>query len=130
MSPFPQDLHGECLPKDHVMSHRVYILPGTNQFRVSKTLEHSEYHATPAMFLSHGTGDSSSPSPRPYQDAVVALGLQRAICGYKDSIGFGSLNLGNQFVVLGMETGNKGNMAAGAGSQPPPRPSLLGNHFS
>lgn len=42
VSSFPQDLHGECLPKDHVMSHRVYILPGTNQFRISKTLEHSE----------------------------------------------------------------------------------------
>lgn len=47
VSPFLQDLHGQCLPKDHMMSHRVYVLPGTNQFRVSKTLERSECHAVP-----------------------------------------------------------------------------------
>lgn len=59
------------------------------------------------MSLCLGIGGSATPSPRPHQDTVVALGLQRVICGHKDGIGFGSLNLGHQFVVLGIETGSK-----------------------
>lgn len=47
VSPFPQDLHRECLPKDHVMSHRVYTLPKRGQFRVSETLECPGFHAIP-----------------------------------------------------------------------------------
>lgn len=66
VSSFPQDLHRECLSKDHVMPDYVYV-----------------------------------------QDTAVALGLQRVICGHKDGVGFGSLNLGHQFVVLGAETGSK-----------------------
>lgn len=44
VSPFPQDLHGQCLPEDHVMSHYVYALAGMSQFRVSKTLERHPHH--------------------------------------------------------------------------------------
>lgn len=131
VSPFPQDLHGQCLPEDHVMSHYVYALAGMSQFRVSKTLERPGYRTTPTTFCGHGIGGSSSPSPRPHQDTVVALGLQRVICGHKDGVGFGSLYLGYQFVVLGIERGNKVSMSAGAGS-PPASPltprSLLGNY--
>lgn len=106
VSSFPQDLHRECLPKDHVMPDYVYVLPGRSHFRVSKTLKGPEHHAI-IMPLHLGKGGSSCPSPRPHQDTAVALGLQRVICGHKDGVGFGSLNLGHQFVMLGIEAGSK-----------------------
>lgn len=59
------------------------------------------------MPLYLGKAGSSCPSPRPHQDTAVALGLQRVICGHKDGVGFGSLDLGHQFVVLRTETESK-----------------------
>lgn len=107
MSSFLQGLHRECLPKDHMMSDCVYVLPGRNHFRVSKTLKGLGCRVIPTMTLCLGMGGSSCPSPRSHQDTAVALGLQGVICGHKDGVGFGSLNLGHQFVVLGIETGSK-----------------------
>lgn len=60
VSPFPQGLHRECLPEDHVMSHCVYALPGRSQFRVSKTLECSGHHA----ISHHGKGRLIFPTPK------------------------------------------------------------------
>lgn len=89
------------------MPDYVYVLPERSHFRVSKTLKSPEHHATPTMPLYLGKAGSSCPSPRPHQDTAVALGLQRVICGHKDGVGFGSLDLGHQFVVLRTETGSK-----------------------
>lgn len=89
------------------MPNYVYVLPGRSHFRVSKTLKGPEHHAIPTMPLHLDKGGSSCSSLRPHQDTAVALGLQRVICGHKDGVGFGSLNLGHQFVVLGIETGSK-----------------------
>lgn len=62
------------------------------------------------------------PTPRPHQDTVVALGLQRVICGHKDGVGFGSLDLGHQSVVLGIETA-LWQLVQGANQPHTPQPS-------
>lgn len=74
VSSFPQDLHRECLPKDHVMPDYVYVLPGRSHFRISKTLKGPEHHATPTMPLYLGKAGSSCPR--------LILSIPKASPGY------------------------------------------------
>lgn len=96
MPPPPQRFHREGLPQDHVVSHCVCILRGGEAQGLPATRGPGCGFPPPAPWPT-----TPPPSLGPHQAAVVALGLQRVICGHEDGVGGGSLNLGHQTVVLG-----------------------------